>query len=100
MIGKRERSKEINRQLKKDPRVEKELSEAINTILGKHKIGVKDDELLVFVPAVLARPKVIWEALDPCRMGICPPDWISIKESVSEIFSVGRLETFRKTLGR
>jgi len=99
MIEREERTKEIIGLIKKKPQLEKELSEAIYPILQRHDIKMKVNEVLVFTPKVVDKPEFIWEAVDPCRFGICTQDWYPIKEAVAKIFSVERLEAFRKILG-
>jgi hypothetical protein len=98
MPERKKRSYEIVKQLKMKPEAEKALSEAMYPILKKYEIGVESDEVLVFTPVVLDKPQVIFDALDICRMGICPRDWFAVKESVKHMFSIEKLDAFKEIL--
>ena len=99
LLGEKKKSTEkVLRQIRKDPKVEKEISKVIFETLRKYEIAVKDDEILILEPVVLDRPQTIIDALRPCRLGICPPDWLRIKADILDIFNVGRIDEFRKII--
>ena len=98
MEEKKKRSKAIVQQIKRDPQIEMSISKSIFSVLEENKIAVAENEILVLVPVVVERPSIIWEE-HPCYMGICPPDWLKVKESISSLFSIEKLDAFKRFLG-